>query len=521
MQNAKCTTTLRVVPENAKCGGDSVRHFAFCIEHFALNISPSARRGLSLTEVLIAMGILTLGLLGVASIFPVAGFYMHKADLEDRGSAIARAVMNDIVARGMLNPEAWYTMVPSQQAPLPARTLFSPDGTSAPMGNPQLAAGFFVRPFAPAMREALNQPAAVADPTLMGKQFGSAYVIDPIGVSRLAVANGNLPHPSAHDVATAFPASAWQAWSYYARYQGWGNSTWVPWSGGTQAGAHPFQWPVRRVTFRQPSTGWQMDNTMAEHFFEGNDDLVTELPDRDDRPATQNWDTAADGSGNSIPIARQWVGDYSWIVSVVPSTNAARNGMASNPESHSYEVSVVVFYKRPLPGEAEDVYSDLGSSLGNYLNTMSEGERAVRATVVSTGLNGGELLLERFQGEPSDPFDNMRTSQWIMLCGPHPNSTVAEPRFSLNWYQVITVDREGIGIPTFDPAKHRLVTVRGPEWPWRPGDVASNNLCVAICRGAVAVHRRTIRLENAHSSSSRGVAFGSGGNPNWSLPPWK
>ncbi len=216
-------------------------------------------------------------------------------------------------------------------------------------------------------------------------------------------------------------------------------------------------------------------------------------------------------------MARQWVGDYSWIVSVVPSTNAARNGMARNPESHAYDVSVVVFYKRPLPQQSEDMYADLGSALANYLNAMSEGERAVRATVVSTGLNGGELLLERFQGEPTDPFDGIRTSQWIMLCGPHPNSTTSEPRFSLNWYQVITVDREGVGIrpnnQPFDPAKHRLVTVRGPEWPWRPGDVASNNLCVAICRGAVAVHSRTIRLENPRSAGSQGVAFGAGGDP--------
>jgi hypothetical protein len=149
----------------------------------------------------------------------------------------------------------------------------------------------------------------------------------------------------------------------------------------------------------------------------------------------------------------------------------------------------------------------------------------VQARVVSTGLNGGELLLTDF-GEDynkKSAFDGLRTSQWIMLCGPHPNSTVAEPRFSLNWYQVITVDREGIGVrpnnQPFDPTKHRLVTVRGPEWPWRPGDVASNNLCVAICRGAVAVHSRTIRLENPRSAGSQGVAFGAGGNPSWNRLP--
>jgi hypothetical protein len=263
-----------------------------------------------------------------------------------------------------------------------------------------------------------------------------------------------------------------------------------------------------------------MDNMAADYFFEANDDLVTELPDRDDRPATQNWDTV-DAAGNSIPIKRQWLGDYSWIVSVVPSTNAARDGMARNPESHAYEVSVVVFYKRLLPGEPEDVYPDLGARSADYYNAMSEGERAVKATVVSTGLNGGELLLERFQGEPTNPFDNLKTSQWIMLCGPHPNSTMSEPRFSLNWYQVVTIDREGVGVQGFNSTTQRLVTLRGPEWPWKPGDPASNNLCVAICRGAVAVHSKTIRLESPRGAGSQAVAFGSGGDPKFNPPAYE
>jgi pilin/secretion family protein with methylation motif len=492
------------------------------------------RRGLSLTEVLIAMGILTLGLLGVASIFPVAGFYMHKADLEDRGSAIARSVMNDIVARGMLNPESWYVMTP-WVGPGPAFMTFPSDGKYAP-GNPPPpgARAKFARPFALTLREALNQPAALTDATLIGKQFGSAFVIDPRGVATFGFANGNAPgQPYGHSVACVFPASASQAWRYYAYSPSWVGSMWVPWSGSQAAAQDAYLWPIRRVTFRQPSTGWQMDDTMADFYFEGNDDLVTELPDRDDRPATQNWDTTVDRNGNSIPMARQWEGDYSWIVTVVPSTNAGRNGMARNPESHAYEVSVVVFYKRPLPGQSEDMYADFGQRLPEYLSNMSQNERAVQARVVSTGLNGGELLLTDF-GEDynkKSAFDGLRTSQWIMLCGPHPNSTVAEPRFSLNWYQVITVDREGVGVRVgnrpFDPKIDRLITVRGPQWPWTPNDPAVNNdraadnLCVAICRGAVAVHSRTIRLENPHSASSQAVAFGAGGNPNLNLPPYE
>ena len=65
---------------------------------------PARAAASRLTEVLIAMGILTLGLLGVAAVFPVGSLYMQKADIADHGSAIAQSVMNDIVARGMLNP---------------------------------------------------------------------------------------------------------------------------------------------------------------------------------------------------------------------------------------------------------------------------------------------------------------------------------------------------------------------------------------------------------------------------------
>src|SRR3954447_25537920 len=78
--------------------------------------NPKLRAGLSLTEVLISMGILTVGLLSVASIFPVGSFYMQKAEISDKASAIAQSVMNEIMARGMLNPRSWYVMVPSPSA---------------------------------------------------------------------------------------------------------------------------------------------------------------------------------------------------------------------------------------------------------------------------------------------------------------------------------------------------------------------------------------------------------------------
>ena len=42
------------------------------------------------------MGILTIGLLGVAALFPVGSYYMQKGEVSDNGSAIAQAAFNEV-----------------------------------------------------------------------------------------------------------------------------------------------------------------------------------------------------------------------------------------------------------------------------------------------------------------------------------------------------------------------------------------------------------------------------------------
>jgi hypothetical protein len=175
--------------------------------------------------------------------------------------------------------------------------------------------------------------------------------------------------------------------------------------------------------------------------------------------------------------------------------------MARDPESHAYDVSVVVFYKRPLPTEDPATALGMASDLDGYSDIIGQNERTVRASIVSSSPNGGEILLEDLNDiDNKSPFDNLRTSEWIMLCGPQQNKPrdSGDPVFELNWYQVVAVDSD----PTNNPAR-RLVTVRGPRWSWEPNTQISNNLCAAICRGAVAVHAKTMRLE-----SSLGSAWG-------------
>lgn len=469
--------------------------------------APSAQRprnGISLTEVLIALGILTVGLLGVASVFPVGSWYMQKATIADQGSAIAQSVMNDAVTRGWLNPNSWYVMVPRVRSttplsPPPATPPgwsqgFQCDGKYCPSATPILST--FTRPFAAALGEAISQQAAATDATIINKQLGAAYVIDPMGVAAMAVPNGVA---LSNKYAYSFPASMNQLGGstsgnlYNTAWQAWGNS--------------PVDtWPIRRATIQQ-ADGWQLSPALASAMCSGTDDLAVDLPKRDDRPAMQNWDVYKPTTASpSLPMARQWTGDFSWMMTVVPTTMAARNGMASNPEGYDYQVSVVVFHKRGLPT------SYATSNAEAYNNSALE--RGVRAKVLSTGPNGGELLLQGFGNNDStteNPFSQLKTGNWIMLCGPHPNSSDSSPKFVLNWYQVLSIDKEGTGIQNFDPNSQRVVALRGTQWPWQPAtsltanNELSNGLCVAICKGAVAVHTKTLRLESPH-----GGDFGSG-----------
>ncbi len=482
------------------------RNFGFRISDFGLEnptVMPSAnpqsalrnpqsRRAISLTEVLIAMGILTLGLLGVAAIFPVGGWYMQKADIADRGSAIAQSVMSDIVARGMLNPWAWYVMTP---APLINSTssanyqFQSIDGKYTPSRAP--IPYTFTRPFAETLLAGMTNN---SDATILTKQFGSAFVIDPMYAAAAAGTTTNGNNVGAYP----FPATAYYPW-YGSYYQ---TPAWSAWRTSSK---NERTWPIRRVTFQMPN-GLPLDKTMAESLCRISDDLAVELPARADRPAGQKWDTIT-VSGVPFPLARQWTGDYSWIATIVPTTIAARNGMAQNPESFEYEVSVVVFYKRSLPTAPPTTPPEL-------LETSSH-ERMVNAKIVSTGMSGGELLLTDLKdvtnsgGQNVSPFDQLKVGQWIMLCGPHPNITSTEPRFVLNWYQVLSIDKEGTGLPNFDATRQRVVALRGPEWPWQPATTLtaadlSNDLCVGIFRGAVAVHSKTLRLQ---SSQDAGMSF--------------
>lgn len=476
--------------------------------HFPL---PTSRAALTLAEVLIAMGLMTLGLLGVAAVFPVGGFYMLSGDIADRGGAIAQAALEDAIVRGHLNPENWVTIDISAVA--------TANFNSMPLLEKSLPAKFATPAGAAVSGGSMS--------TYRNRIAGGAFVIDPIGMSRaLEESSTDVFRRFAAGtvdsrVARRFPAS--RGISYRA-------PNWRHWTAGATNGSDLLQqmWPVKRVTTTVPSAAAaiQQYNRLgpsAVKSFSAAEDLALTLPESGDEPAKGLWEQMPGG----LASVRQARGEYSWVISVSPSSFAARESLVATPDAHPYEVSAVVFHKR-IVGSGND------AALNN--------ERLVKARIVSSTPNGGDLLLERRQWTGStstiedanlaggaiatSPFENLRVGQYIMLTGPHPLSTPTsvQPQLVLNWYRVLSIEKEGrpnlngevvqLGVNSTanPPTEKVLVSLRGPDWPWQPAgtglndptsSLLSNDLRVGILPGVVAVHTKTMRLESATEWSIR------------------
>jgi hypothetical protein len=66
------------------------------------------RRGFTLLEVLVSMGVLMIGLLGVAALIPIGKLAMIETNKSDRTGACGRAGLRDVKSRRMLDSTKWF-----------------------------------------------------------------------------------------------------------------------------------------------------------------------------------------------------------------------------------------------------------------------------------------------------------------------------------------------------------------------------------------------------------------------------
>lgn len=84
------------------------------------------RAGITLMEVLISIGILSIGLASVVALIPAGGSQAKKAIIEDRRGAMGAAAIADVVNYGMLDPARWST-IPTA----PYRVVIDPVGNGS------------------------------------------------------------------------------------------------------------------------------------------------------------------------------------------------------------------------------------------------------------------------------------------------------------------------------------------------------------------------------------------------------
>lgn len=82
---------------------------------------PTARRGITLLEVLIACGLLIIGLSAMASLLPAAGARLAQASVADRAGVLASNAFADSHIRGLIATDAFPS--PSSSSPQAVRAL--------------------------------------------------------------------------------------------------------------------------------------------------------------------------------------------------------------------------------------------------------------------------------------------------------------------------------------------------------------------------------------------------------------
>lgn len=476
--------------QSSECG--RVKRRGSAAHRSACRIPPSAfPNAVTLLEVLISMGILTIGILGVAALFPVGSHYMLRGEIYDRADAAAAQALNDAVTRGVLDPERWVSFE---------------TGIGVGAYTPASSPNHFTRPFVQDMRSRRAVLAASTNMSVEERQrrlvseCGSILFIDPVGVAQgINQDTTNLGALySAYAGLSAVPASL--NVGDYLQVSATGVPSlayWQPWIGRR---------PIQRLTLSQanaavgPARPLSISN--AERLAAVQDDLASETPNEAEEPTRQQWTTVGNAP-NGLALNRLAKNHFSFLLSVVPSNSEAWHNLAHGGRGHTYDVSAVVLYRRP------DNRYDPSDGLFGGIETIARAERMCRASVVTSGTSGGEVQLFTNPGskdlilgnEPTDDpeWKHLKVGSYVFLFGPRPTGDATRPALFGQWYRTVAIDESTSGQP--DTSAGPTVALRGPDWPWPGGTPHADptdlrdDLKMLIIDGAVAVHTRTMRLD--------------------------
>lgn len=423
--------------------------------------NPHFRHGLTLLEVLIAIFVMAVGLMGLAALIPVGRHDVLEGSKADRANACGRAAFRDVKVRKMLTPGMWMNGDATDD---------TPSGT--PPMNPQTWYDLSIKTNSPSIVTGPLENAAAPFSTSFAS-FNS-ICIDPLFVaSAMNSGAGSL--------------SYWRSFPYALD-----NDPTTPQAVGGNTLNPP---RMARATLRSwPATNtYPLGYAAAERIFRCEDDVQFALNTDETKRPNPVW------SDNRL----QPKGDYSWLITATP-VSVSANGVPA------YSVSTVVFYKRSL------VLPDFTNAAQR--SDGPPGERLVYADFLSGGIGvgGGDVRLRLpTSSSDDDPdtsdFPRLRPSSWIMLCA---WTNDASPRQVYQWYRITSVGQRAdgqngpeyvnSGTPSGNPEWQQDVTLDGPDWDGSLTQItfydadnvnAYTTVFAALFENVVGVYTKTIEAD--------------------------
>ena len=418
------------------------------------------RRGVTLLEVLFAIMVASVGLLGAIAIFPVALSQARKGRQADATAVGADAAVAKFDAELMRRPDRWLRWDRSGMTP---QTNFLP----------------------------LSFSTASAGNTF----FGRAFCIDPIGFAHNEAEDPNDNGPWA-DLWNWFPA--------------------VPEGTMGNPNAAPNASRMVRLTLynNDPTPGLTiaqkalrpMSYLQADKVFRIEDELMYDRPADNTLPAAQLFTKITDGSGNPVPGRRQEEGRLTWFATLVPKLDRLTSQIGEE-----YVLSIVVCLNRT--GEATHVPDPSVTPRDHPFNEWTAtilGQNQINASgdFHSSGIGGGEVTLSTMDPNVETGLDqffyqpeaiDVKHGSWVMLG--RTLSGTNGPIQHFQWYRVSDVEEEtryvDVDNDNNNDRYQRDVTLIGPDWP---ADAAapwgtSEPCDVIIMPHVVYVYERTIKID--------------------------
>lgn len=478
-----------------------------------MNSQKRSRSGVTILEVLFAIGVVIVGLLGIASILPVAG---HQA------SESARAAESQALAQD------WYAEIFTRQLHHSSSWIYYNDLASSPGYVPYAAIG----------TGKTGTPNCVF-PRVVNKQ---PVCIDPMFFTDPDLRSATMPSAPPYGFVQSVPSAVrpvdrWYRPSVFPYYQDRYNPTVDPAYEIDTTVAWGEQPRMVRVTFPTPgAAGIPAGAKFVEQVFASQDELAiaTDLADSSIPPVRMPalYDNPP-ASGNTLPIARtSSETNYSWIATLSPNETFTGGSVEFGT------LSLVVIYKR------DRIFFDPNSAgtlptLRTGPPTPTEkpvGERMAWVVPISGDFLGGTAGRVRLISSDGVP-DSLHIGDWVMLSKYAAiNSSGLHSVF--RWYRVIAandavygrltdvadvfgnvkdftvqnsaarvppknftssgVDRDPYGLapPSTDNVWSRDVVLDGPDWDFSiTAGAVTTPTTATMVHGAVAVIERIVELK--------------------------